>query len=32
LWGKTCGVQVDRDTGWRIAACDFRSENGAAVP
>jgi gamma-glutamyltranspeptidase/glutathione hydrolase len=32
LWGKTCGVQVERDTGWRMAACDFRAENGGAVP
>jgi gamma-glutamyltranspeptidase / glutathione hydrolase len=32
LWGKTCGVQIDPDTGWRMASCDVRSENGAAVP
>jgi gamma-glutamyltranspeptidase / glutathione hydrolase len=32
LWGKTCGVQVEKDTGWRMAACDFRAENGGAVP
>ncbi|HEY2030161.1 MAG TPA: gamma-glutamyltransferase, partial [Myxococcales bacterium] len=31
-WGKTCGVQVDRDTGWRMASCDPRYDNGAAVP
>jgi gamma-glutamyltranspeptidase/glutathione hydrolase len=32
LWGKACGVQVDRDTGWRMAACDIRYENGGAIP
>jgi gamma-glutamyltranspeptidase/glutathione hydrolase len=32
VWGKTCGVQVDRDTGWRVAACDPRQDGGAAVP
>jgi gamma-glutamyltranspeptidase/glutathione hydrolase len=32
LWGKACGVEVERDTGWRMAACDFRLEGGAAAP
>jgi gamma-glutamyltranspeptidase/glutathione hydrolase len=32
LWGKACGVQVDPDTGWRIAACDARQPGGGAVP
>lgn len=32
LWGKACGVQVDPDTGWRIAACDPRQPGGGAVP
>ena len=31
-WGKACGVQVDRDRGWRIGACDFRNAGGGAVP
>jgi gamma-glutamyltranspeptidase/glutathione hydrolase len=31
-WGKTCGVQVDAATGFRIGACDSRYEGGAAAP
>jgi gamma-glutamyltranspeptidase/glutathione hydrolase len=31
-WGKACGVQVERDTGWRMAACDVRYDAGAAAP
>src|SRR5438270_338468 len=32
LWGKACAVQVDPDTGWRIAACDPRNDGGGAIP
>ena len=32
LWGKACGVQVDPDTGWRVAACDIRNDGGGAIP
>jgi gamma-glutamyltranspeptidase / glutathione hydrolase len=32
LWGKACGVQVDPDTHWRIAACDPRNDGGGAIP
>jgi len=32
LWGKACGVQIDPDTGWRIAACDVRQDGGGAIP
>jgi gamma-glutamyltranspeptidase / glutathione hydrolase len=32
LWGKACGVQVDPDTRWRLAACDFRQDGGGAIP
>ena len=32
LWGKACGVQIDRDTGWRLGACDMRYDGGGAVP
>jgi gamma-glutamyltranspeptidase/glutathione hydrolase len=32
LWGKACGVQVDPDTRWRVAACDLRQEGGGAIP
>lgn len=31
-WGKACGVQLDRDRGWRMAACDLRQDGGGAVP
>lgn len=31
-WGKACGVQVERDTGWRMASCDPRYDDGAAAP
>jgi gamma-glutamyltranspeptidase/glutathione hydrolase len=31
-WGKACGVQIDAETGWRIAACDARQPGGGAVP
>ena len=31
-WGKACGVQVDRDHGWRMVACDPRNSGGGAVP
>ncbi|MGZ6124660.1 MAG: gamma-glutamyltransferase, partial [Myxococcales bacterium] len=32
LWGKACGVQVDPDTLWRVAACDPRYDGGGAIP
>jgi gamma-glutamyltranspeptidase/glutathione hydrolase len=32
LWGKACGVGIDLDTGWRLAACDARQPGGGAVP
>jgi gamma-glutamyltranspeptidase/glutathione hydrolase len=32
LWGKACGVQLDVETGWRIAACDPRRNGGGAIP
>jgi gamma-glutamyltranspeptidase/glutathione hydrolase len=32
LWGKACGVQVDPDTRWRVASCDFRQDGGGAIP
>ena len=32
LWGKACGVQVDPDTRWRMAACDPRNDGGGAIP
>src|SRR6266851_35381 len=31
-WGKACGVQIDPDTAWRLAACDPRAEGGGATP
>ena len=31
-WGKACGVQVDPDTLWRVAACDLRNDGGGAIP
>ena len=31
-WGKACGVQIDLDTGWRVAACDLREDGGGAIP
>src|SRR6267142_2209619 len=31
-WGKACGVQIDLDTGWRVAACDVREDGGGAIP
>jgi gamma-glutamyltranspeptidase / glutathione hydrolase len=31
-WGKACGVQVDPDTLWRLAACDLRNDGGGAIP
>jgi gamma-glutamyltranspeptidase/glutathione hydrolase len=31
-WGKACGVQLDRDRGWRMGACDIRQAGGGAVP
>jgi len=31
-WGKACGVQSDRDRGWRLGACDLRQPGGGAVP
>src|SRR3954468_9030654 len=31
-WGKACAVQVDPDTGWRLAACDLRYDGGGAIP
>ena len=31
-WGKACGVQVDRDHGWRLGACDMRNSGGGATP
>jgi gamma-glutamyltranspeptidase/glutathione hydrolase len=31
-WGKACGVQIDPDTTWRLAACDPRYEGGGATP
>src|SRR5438874_2490104 len=32
LWGKACGVQIDPDTRWRVAACDVRNDGGGAIP
>ena len=32
LWGKACGVQIDPDTHWRVAACDLRNDGGGAIP
>jgi gamma-glutamyltranspeptidase/glutathione hydrolase len=32
IWGKACGAEVDRDTGWRMASCDPRVTGGGAVP
>ncbi len=32
VWGKACGVQIDPDTGWRLAACDLREDGGGAIP
>ena len=32
LWGKACGVAIDPDTRWRVAACDGRQPGGGAVP
>jgi gamma-glutamyltranspeptidase/glutathione hydrolase len=32
VWGKACGVQVDADTLWRLAACDPRYDGGGAIP
>ena len=31
-WGKACGVQLERETAWRMASCDPRTSGGAAVP
>jgi gamma-glutamyltranspeptidase/glutathione hydrolase len=31
-WGKACGVQIDRDRGWRLGSCDIRYAGGGAVP
>lgn len=31
-WGKACGVQLERETGWRMASCDPRATGGGAVP
>jgi len=25
-------VQIDLDTGWRVAACDLREDGGGAIP
>lgn len=32
VWGKACGVQLERETGWRMASCDPRATGGGAVP
>ncbi len=32
VWGKACAVQIEPDTGWRVAACDFREDGGGAIP
>jgi len=32
LWGKACGIQIDADTRWRVAACDVRNDGGGAIP
>jgi gamma-glutamyltranspeptidase / glutathione hydrolase len=32
LWGKACGVEIDPDTGWRMAACDPRYDGSGAIP
>src|SRR5207253_515561 len=32
LWGKACGIQIDADTRWRVAACDVRNDRGGAIP
>ena len=32
VWGKACGIQVDPDTLWRLAACDPRYDGGGAIP
>ncbi len=31
-WGKACGVEVDAQTLWRLAACDPRYAGGGAIP
>lgn len=32
FWGKACGVQVEPDSGWRLAACDSRQPGSGAIP
>ena len=31
-WGKACGVEIDPQTGWRIADCDSRQPGAGAIP
>jgi len=31
-WGKACAVQIEPETGWRVAACDLREDGGGAIP